>query len=176
MKVLAYCGLLAVVFSVLVRAAEQPSNPSDVATINALHAYFAAEAHGPQPPLPRVHLVISGHSGPPHDFAVELATTPAEQRTGLMFRTTIPSGTGMLFDWGTPQEEPMWTKNCPIAEDMIFISADGTITHIAKDTAPESKAEISSERPVRATLEVQGGLTAKLDIRVADKVWGAIFK
>jgi uncharacterized membrane protein (UPF0127 family) len=69
----------------------------------------------------------------------------------------------------------MWMKNCPVPEDMIFIGADGTITHIAEDTVPESEAEISSGGPVRATLEVQGGLTARLDIRVGDKVRGAIF-
>ena len=70
----------------------------------------------------------------------------------------------------------MWMKNCPIPEDMIFIGAGGAITHIAKDTVPESETKISSGGPVRATLEVQGGLTAKSDTRVGDKIQGAIFK
>jgi uncharacterized membrane protein (UPF0127 family) len=131
---------------------------------------------GQQPTLPQTKMVISGHGGSPHDFTVELATTPEEQATGMMFRTSIPAGTGMFFDWGVPREVPMWMKNCPVPEDMIFIGADGTITHIAEDTVPESEAEISSGGPVRATLEVQGGLTAKLDIRVGDKVQGAVFK
>jgi uncharacterized membrane protein (UPF0127 family) len=131
---------------------------------------------GPQPTLPQTRMVISGHGGPSHDFTVELATTPAEQQVGEMFRTSIPAGTGMFFDWGTPREVPMWMKNCPVPEDMIFIGADGTITHIAENTVPESEATISSGGPVRATLEVQGGLTAAWDIRVGDKVTGAIFK
>jgi uncharacterized membrane protein (UPF0127 family) len=131
---------------------------------------------GPQPTLPQTKVVISGHGGPPHDFLVELATTPQEQEIGEMFRTSIPEGTGMLFDWGTPRDMPMWMKNCPVPEDMIFIGADGAITHIAENTVPESYAIIPSGGPVRATLEVQGGLTAKLDIRVGDKVRGAFFK
>ena len=104
MKLIAFIGVLAVVFSILVRAAEQPPNPSDAAIATALYAYFAAQAHGPQPALLRADLIISGRGGPPHDFTVELATTTAEQKTGLMFRTAIPSGTGMLFDWGAPQD------------------------------------------------------------------------
>jgi uncharacterized membrane protein (UPF0127 family) len=136
---------------------------------------FAAVAQ-PQPKLPTAPLTISGHGGPPHHFTVELATTPAEQETGEMFRTSIPPDQGMFFDWGTPREVPMWMKNCPVPEDMVFIGADGTIAHIAENTVPESLAEISSGGPVRATLELQGGLTAKLDIRVGDKVQGVIFK
>jgi uncharacterized membrane protein (UPF0127 family) len=142
----------------------------------AAWAQAGPEPTGPQPTLPTTKLVISGHGGPPHTFTVELAQTPRQQQIGEMFRTSIPEGTGMFFDWGYPREMPMWMKNCPVPEDMIFIGADGTITHIAEDTVPESEAEISSGGAVRATLEVQGGLTARLDIRVGDKVVGAIFK
>jgi hypothetical protein len=137
---------------------------------------LAMAQSGPQPTLPQTKIVISGHGGPPHPFTVELATTPEQQQIGEMFRTSIPEGTGMLFDWGTPREMPMWMKDCPVPEDMIFIGADGAITHIAENTVPESYAIIPSGGPVRATLEVQGGLTAKLDIRVGDKLKGAKFK
>jgi uncharacterized membrane protein (UPF0127 family) len=120
---------------------------------------------GPQPTLPQTKIVISGHGGSPHPFTVELAMTPQQQEIGEMFRTSIPEGTGMLFDWGTPREVPMWMKNCPVPEDMIFIGADGAITHIAENTVPESYANISSGGPVRATLEVQGGLFIGLPFR-----------
>ncbi len=92
-----------------------------------------------------------------------------------MFRTSIPADRGMFFDWGTPREMTMWMKNCPVPEDMVFIGADGTITHIAENTVPESESYIPSGGPVRATLELQGGLTAKLGIEVGDKVSGVIF-
>jgi len=140
--------------------------------------YFSVSASaqsGPQPKLPTAPLTISGHGAPPHAFTVEVATTESEQEIGEMFRTFIPPDQGMFFDWHTPREVPMWMKNCPVPEDMVFIGADGTITHIAENTVPESLAEISSGGPVRATLELQGGLTAKLDIRVGDKVKGIIF-
>ena len=129
-----------------------------------------------QPKLPTQTVTIQGHGGPPHKFTAEIASTPREQAVGEMFRTNIPADQGMFFDWGVPREQSMWMKNCPIPEDMVFIAADGTIAHIAENTVPESLANVSSGGPVRATLELQGGITAKLDIRVGDKVSGVIFK
>jgi uncharacterized membrane protein (UPF0127 family) len=129
----------------------------------------------PQPTLPKQHLTIVSKGGVKHDFDVEVATTPREQEIGEMFRTSIPADSGMFFDWGSPRDVPMWMKNCPVPEDMVFIGADGTITHIAENTVPESEAVIPSGGLVRATLELQGGLTAKLDITVGDKVEGVIF-
>jgi uncharacterized membrane protein (UPF0127 family) len=128
-----------------------------------------------QPPLPTQHLTIIGKSGVRHEFTVEVATTPRQQQIGEMYRTDIPETGGMFFDWGTPRDMPMWMKNCPVPEDMVFIGQDGTITHIAENTVPESEALIPSGGPVRATLELRGGLTEKLDITVGDRVAGIIF-
>ena len=130
---------------------------------------------GPQPPLPTRTLTVIGKSGARHSFTVEMATTPREQEAGEMFRTSIPADHGMFFDWGAPRPVPMWMKNCPVPEDMVFIGQDGTITHIAENTVPESLANISSGGPVRATLELQGGITAKLGIGVGDRIEGVVF-
>ena len=130
---------------------------------------------GPQPPLPTRTLTIVSLSGAHHAFTVEMATTMREQEVGEMFRTNIPADHGMFFDWGTPREVPMWMKNCPVPEDMLFIGQDGTITHIAENTVPESLANISSGGVVRATLELQGGITAKLGINVGDRIEGVVF-
>jgi uncharacterized membrane protein (UPF0127 family) len=82
----------------------------------------------------------------------------------------------MFFDWGLPaHEQAMWMKNCPVPEDMVFIGADGGIIHIAEETVPYSLANISSAGPVRATLELQGGITEKLGISVGDHVYGPVF-
>ena len=128
-----------------------------------------------QPRLPTAKLAITGHGGARHDFTVELAVTDAQQQTGEMFRTHVPENEGMLFDWHTPRDVPMWMKNTLVPLDMIFIGSDGVISHIAENAVPQSLAVIPSGGPVRATLEVAGGLTAKLDIRVGDRVTGAIF-
>ncbi len=129
-----------------------------------------------QPKLPTQKLTIVSKNGARHEFTVEVATTAREQEVGEMYRTDIPANEGMFFDWGTPRQMDMWMEHCPIPEDMVFIGDDGTITHIAENTVPESLAHISSGGPVRATLELQGGLTAKLEISPGDIVRGVVFK
>ena len=135
----------------------------------------ASDATGPQPTLPTTKLTIMSSDGKSHVFNVELPVTEQQQMTGEMFRTAVPANTGMLFDWGLPRESQMWMKNTLLPLDMVFINPDGSIRAIAEDTVPQSLAVIDSHGPVRATLELQGGLTAKLNIRVGDTVKQRIF-
>lgn len=90
-----------------------------------------------------------------------------------MFRTSIPAGGGMLFVWPQPQQSAMWMKNCPVPEDMVFIGENNRITHIAEDTVPFSLANVDSHGIAKATLELQGGITGRLGIRVGDLVQSA---
>jgi uncharacterized membrane protein (UPF0127 family) len=135
----------------------------------------APEPTGPQPELPKEKLVIVTHDGVQHVFDVEMALKPDQQTVGEMFRTNVPEGGGMLFDWGFPRESPMWMRNTVVPLDMVFINPDGTIRAIAESTTPRSLAPIDSHGAVRATLELAGGVTAKLDIRVGDTVKQRIF-
>ena len=130
---------------------------------------------GPQPELPKQQLVIVTRDGKQHVFNVEMALSPEQQATGLMFRPSIPPEGGMLFDWGVPRESKMWMKNTIAPLDMVFINADGTIRAIAENTVPQSLAAIDSRGPVRATLELAAGTTERLGIRVGDKVRQRIF-
>jgi uncharacterized membrane protein (UPF0127 family) len=150
-----------------------------LALLLATAAYGQADMAEPtqaQPKLPTQTVTIVSRSGARHAFAAEMAVTQREQRVGEMFRKTIPADGGMFFDWGLPaREQAMWMENCPVPEDMVFIGADGAIIHIAENTVPESLANIASGGPVRATLELQGGITAKLGISVGDRVYGPVF-
>jgi uncharacterized protein len=130
---------------------------------------------GPQPELPKERLVITTRDGIPHEFNVEMATTPDQQTVGLMFRPSVPAEGGMLFDWGIPHDSQMWMRNTIAPLDMVFINPDGTIRSLAENTVPQSLAVIDSRGPVRATLELAAGTTARLNIRVGDKVQQRIF-
>lgn len=141
----------------------------------ALIARAQTEPTGPQPELPREKLVIVTRDGRHLDFDVEVATALEQQTVGLMFRKEVPPDGGMLFDWGAPRESQMWMRNTLVPLDMVFIEGDGTIHHIAEDTVPRSLAIIDSHGPVRATLELAGGTTARLNIRVGDVVHGKLF-
>ena len=128
-----------------------------------------------QPELQKQTLTIISRGGIRHEFSLELARTPREQQVGLMYRTTIPDHGGMLFVWPAPQDSAMWMENCPIPEDMLFVKADGTIRTIAENTVPESLSQVTSGGPVLATVELQGGITAKLGIRVGDRIESKAF-
>ena len=143
-------------------------------------APLPAQAQGPnitgaQPELPKERLVITTRDGVHHEFSVEMAITPDQQTVGLMFRPSVPAEGGMLFDWGIPRDSQMWMRNTIAPLDMVFINADGTIRSIAENTVPESLAVIDSRGPVRATLELAAGTTARLNIRVGDKMQQRIF-
>lgn len=126
--------------------------------------------------LPTTKLTIITRDGKRHELNVEMALTPQQQEIGLMFRHEMAADHGMLFDWGAPREVPMWMKNTFISLDMLDMDDHGVITHITEDAVPQSLAEIPSGGPVRATLELVGGLAAQLDIRVGDRVENEIFK
>jgi uncharacterized membrane protein (UPF0127 family) len=130
---------------------------------------------GPQSELPKEPLVIVTRDRKRHAFNVEMALTPQQQVTGLMFRPSVPADGGMLFDWGQPHESQMWMRNTISSLDMLFINADGTIRAIAEHTVPQSLAVIDSHGPVRATLELAAGTAERLDIRVGDKVLQRLF-
>jgi hypothetical protein len=129
----------------------------------------------PQPELPKEPLVIVTRDGRRHEFQVEMALAPEQQRIGLMFRPSVPADGGMLFDWGEARESAMWMRNTITSLDMVFINADGTIRSIAERTVPLSLATIPSRGKVRATLELAAGTTERLGIRVGDRVEQRIF-
>ena len=130
---------------------------------------------GPQPRLPTEKLVIVTREGRRHDFTVEMALAPEQQMTGLMFRPSVAPDEGMLFDWGSPRESAMWMRNTIASLDMVFITAEGRIHRIAERTVPYSLATISSNGPVRATLELAAGTAERLGLRPGDRVEQRIF-
>lgn len=105
-----------------------------------------------------------------HEFHVELAVTPDQQRRGLMYRRSLAPDAGMLFLYENGSKITMWMANTYIPLDMVFIGASGRITHIVERTVPESTELIGSNGPVRAVLELNGGTTSRLGIRVGDRV------
>lgn len=105
-----------------------------------------------------------------HAFKVEVAANGQEQARGLMFRTELPPGEGMIFPYQSPQILGFWMKNTPLPLDIIFIDEDGRIINIAARTTPYSLDSVYSDRPAMAVLEIAGGRAAELGIKPGDKV------
>jgi hypothetical protein len=66
---------------------------------------------------------------------VELATTPAEQAYGLMGRTSLPEGRGMLFI-EAPGKHAYWMYHCKIGLDIVWMDSDHKIVEMSPDTPP----------------------------------------
>lgn len=116
-----------------------------------------------------IPLTIAG-AGRTHKFNVEVARTDEEQKRGLMFRTSLPEGGGMIFPFEKPRIGSFWMENTLIPLDMIFIRADGSIDRIAENTIPESLEPVVSGGEVSAVLELAGGTAARLGIDETAKV------
>lgn len=114
--------------------------------------------------------------GQRHRFAVEMADTDERRALGLMYRTALPADAGMLFDFKVDQPVAMWMRNTRIPLDMLFIRRDGRVANIAQRTIPFSEATISSQGPVRAVLELNGGTAERLGIKAGDRVIHPMFR
>lgn len=99
-----------------------------------------------------------------HRFEIEVADDPAEQARGLMFRPSLPAGAGMLFVFEPPRQAHFWMRNTMIPLDMIFIDETGRVESVAERRDTFSDRVSSSQGPVRAVLEINGGLSRQLGI------------
>ncbi|MEM7669888.1 MAG: DUF192 domain-containing protein [Pseudomonadota bacterium] len=97
-------------------------------------------------------------------FSVELAVTPEEQARGLMFRPSIPQDAGMIFVMEPDRQANFWMRNTMISLDLVFIDRSGVVESISERAVPFSERQLSSKGPVRAVLEINGGLSEELGI------------
>jgi len=117
--------------------------------------------------LARTSLTIHSANGA-HKFDVDIAATPEQQETGLMFRQALQPDEGMIFPYDPPASVAFWMKNTLIPLDIIFIRADGSIARITTAKALDL-TPVPSGEPIGAVLEIRGGRAAELGISEGDK-------
>jgi uncharacterized membrane protein (UPF0127 family) len=133
-----------------------------LATLLLTQAACSKAASGP---------VVTVHSATgDSSVRVELALTREAQARGLMFRTELADGTGMLFVFDEESDRSFWMSNTPIPLDIVYIRGDGVIRTIAARTTPYSERSIPSRGPVRYVLEVPGGWCERHGVKPGDKV------
>ncbi|MCV4690665.1 DUF192 domain-containing protein, partial [Escherichia coli] len=66
-----------------------------------------------------------------HVIRAEVARTPEQRQTGLMFRKELAPNDGMLFVFELPAQQCFWMKNTLIPLSIAFLRDDGTIVNIA---------------------------------------------
>lgn len=97
-------------------------------------------------------------------FAVEISDTDAERERGLMFRTDLPRGSGMLFVYDSPRHARYWMKNTLIPLDIMFFDAAGVLKVVAAEARPQDPTPIDGGPGTAYVLEVNGGLAAPLGL------------
>jgi uncharacterized membrane protein (UPF0127 family) len=123
----------------------------------------------PQPRLATVDLRAGMHV-----IKAELAVTPAQQMTGMMFRTEMDGNEGMLFVNDEKSARCFWMKNTLVPLTIAFVADDGTIVNLA-DMQPQDERSHCSKAPVRFALEMRQGWFDKRGIKAGFKLSGPPF-
>ena len=123
-------------------------------------------------PLEKIRITFNDKTTktPKITLLVEYATNDNTRNQGLMFRTSLPTNGGMLFLFDRPQVVYFWMKNTILPLDMIFIAADGRVSHIVRGATPYSEKPISSQYPIKWVLEVVAGGANRHRITLGDQM------
>ncbi len=147
----------------------KPAIPA-LALLALAAALLPAAAQEAQMNLPRVTL-----SAGMHQIDAQVAQTPEQRATGLMFRKEMPQHQGMLFAFEQPSVQCFWMKNTLLPLTAAFVADDGTVVNLA-DMQPQTTASHCSDKPVRYVLEMNQGWFAKKGIKPGMKLAGEPFR
>jgi hypothetical protein len=87
----------------------------------------------------------------------ELALTPKEEQTGMMFRTNIQETDAMLFPLPYPMRASFWMTNCPESISAAYITPDGTIQEIHHLEKNDAKPVLAARDDIQFVLETKEG-------------------
>ncbi len=121
-------------------------------------------------PLPGARAVLTDAFAGKHVVDLEVAAVPAARQRGLMWRTALAEGTGMLFIFPVEDELSFWMRNTLIPLDMIFIGKDRSITGIVERAEPKTQSARRVEGRSLYVLEVPGGWCEKLGVKAGSTV------
>lgn len=104
---------------------------------------------------------------------LEVAQTPEQQATGLMFREALPDNRGMFFPFEEARIARFWMNNVPVALDMIFIK-EGQVIAIATappcDTEPQDCPLYGPDTTVDGVIELRAGRAKELGLTIGDLI------
>lgn len=120
----------------------------------------------PQTDLPRVKLTAGMHL-----IDAQVARTPEQRQTGLMYREQMPTREGMLFVFEQPATQCFWMKNTLLPLTAAFVADDGRIVNLV-DMKPQTTDSHCSTEPVRYVLEMNEGWFAKRGVKAGSRLGG----
>jgi len=125
------------------------SKPSDSYVTSRADPLEPSQA---QPKLRTMKLYVGSQ-----EMTAELALTPIQQHTGMMFRTNMEERAGMLFPLPSTQRASFYMKNCPYPLSAAYIDPEGIIQEI-HDLQPFNTNPVQAAYPnIRFVLETPQG-------------------
>jgi uncharacterized membrane protein (UPF0127 family) len=106
--------------------------------------------------LPLGKITFTDAPGAPQ-VEVELARDDAARERGLMYRTSMPEGRGMLFSWQEERVRNFWMHNTCIPLDMLYVTREGIIAGILEQVPTLNDAPRGIPCPVAHVLELNAG-------------------
>ena len=96
----------------------------------------------------------------------ELALSPREQQTGMMFRTNVSDESAMLFILPQAIRAPngFWMTNCPVSLSAAYIGPDGVIEEIHHLEKNDNAPVVATNDNIVFVLEVNDGWFARHNI------------
>lgn len=106
-------------------------------------------------------------------FVLEVADDPQSRRQGLMGRTELPAGTGMLFDFPPGITPVIWMRNMHIPLDLVYLDEQALITHLFERVPPCQSMPCplyEADRPLRFVIEIPAGTIERLNLTIGQSV------
>lgn len=108
-----------------------------------------------------------------HKISIEVAADAASREQGLMNRTHLAKGRGMLFVFPDDAPRWFWMKNTLIPLDILFFDANATLLSMQLNVPPckhDPCPTYASNGPARYVLELSGGSAERLHIESGDQM------
>ena len=112
-----------------------------------------------QPKLPPMKIYLGAEV-----LDAELALTPEQERTGMMFRTNILDTDAMLFVLPYAMRANFWMKNCPESLSAAYIGPDGVIEEIRHLEKNDTNTVVAAHDNIQFVLETKDGWFARHNI------------
>jgi uncharacterized membrane protein (UPF0127 family) len=129
----------------------------------------------PAQDTPQMHLERIQLTSGMHRIDAQVAATPEQRQTGLMFRKDMPQHEGMIFVFEQASKQCFWMKNTLIPLSAAFVADDGTIVNI-EEMKPLVLDGHCSAQPVRYVLEMNKAWFSKKGIKAGSKLQGPLFQ
>ncbi|HNX04793.1 MAG TPA: DUF192 domain-containing protein [Opitutales bacterium] len=103
-------------------------------------------------------------------ISIQIAISGPEQEKGLMYRTELADGEGMLFVYKSPQRMNFWMNHVPIPLAIGFIDPDGTLNEIRHMLPNDTRTTTSSGTNLQFCLEMDDGWYERHGVRPGAKL------